>query len=98
MGWKNDNSKGNCNTNSQTKFKASILRSTLCNYNDLYILIRGTETITEAEADDAGKRSDERNKGVIFKHFAPFTDCISEINNTQKYDGKNLDVMKRYII
>ena len=23
------------------------------------------------------------NKEVVFKNFAPFTDCINEINNTQ---------------
>ena len=27
------------------------------------------------------RESDERNNGVIFKNCAPFTDCISEINN-----------------
>ena len=32
----------------------------------------------------AAKQLDERNEGVIFKNCAPFTDCISEINNTQK--------------
>ena len=38
-----------------------------------------TLTITEAGDDDAARWIDERNKGVIFKSFAPFTDCISEI-------------------
>ena len=28
------------------------------------------------------EKKDERNKGVIFKNCAPFTGCISEMNNT----------------
>ena len=32
-------------------------------------------------------------KGVIFKIYAPFTDCIIEINNTQIENEKSIDVM-----
>ena len=39
------------------------------------------------------KRLDERTKGVIFKNCAPFTDCISEINNTQINNAKDVDVV-----
>ena len=69
-----------------------MLRSSLCDYSDAYILVSGTITITGAGADDAAKRLDERNKGVIFKNCAPFTDCISEINNTQIDNAKYIDV------
>ena len=73
-----DDARGTYNTNSQIKFKTtSMLKSCLCDYSDAYILVSGTITITEAGADDAAKRLDERNKGAIFKNFAPFTDCIS---------------------
>ena len=41
-----------------------------------------TITLDGAGADDNTKQADERNKGVIFKTFAPFTNCISEIINT----------------
>ena len=44
-----------------------MLRSNLCDYADAYILVKGTITITGAGNDDAAKRLDERNKGVIFK-------------------------------
>ena len=70
-----------------------MLRSSLCDYSDAYILVSGTITITGAGADDAAKRLDERNKGVIFKNCAPFTDCISEINNTQIDNAKYIDVV-----
>ena len=32
-------------------------------------------------------------KKVIFKNYAPFTDCISEINNTQVDNAKDLDIV-----
>ena len=79
----NDDSRGTYNTNSQIKFKTSMLKSSLFNYSDAYILVSGTITITGAGVDDAAKRLDERDKGVILKNYAPFTNCISEINNTQ---------------
>ena len=84
----NDDSCGAYNTDSQIKFKTSMLRSSFCNYNDAYILVSGNITITAAESDDVAKRLDEINKGVIFKNCAPFTDSISKINNTQ-IDNEN---------
>ena len=39
------------------------------------------------------KRIDERNKGLIFKNYVPFTDCISEVKNTERDNSKHLDVM-----
>ena len=89
----NDDSRGTCNTNSQIKFKTSMLRTSLCDYSDGYILVSGTIIITGEGNDDAARRLDERNKGVIFKNCAPFTDCISEINNTQIDNAKDIDVV-----
>ena len=43
-----------------------MLRSSLCNYSDTYILISGTKKIDWAGADDAAKKLDERDKGVFF--------------------------------
>ena len=43
-----------------------MLRWNLCDYSDAYILISETIIITEAGANDAAKRFDERNKGKIF--------------------------------
>ena len=59
-----------------------MLRSSLCDYSDAYILVSWIITINGAGSDDAAKRLDERNKGVILKDFALFTDVISEWNNT----------------
>ena len=47
-----------------------MLRSSLNNYSGGYTLVSRTITITGAGADDAAKRLDERNKGVIVKNCA----------------------------
>ena len=36
---------------------------------------------------------DKINKAIVFKNCAPFTDCISEINNTQIDNAKYIDVV-----
>ena len=73
----NDKSRGTYNKGNEIKFKTSMTRWNICNYSDAYILVSG-----EGDS-DAAKRADERNKEVIFENCAPFTDCISNINNTQ---------------
>ena len=60
-----------------------MLKSSLCDYSDAYILARGKIIITGAGDDAAARQGDERDKDVAFKNCAPFTNCISEINNTQ---------------
>ena len=89
----NDESKESYGTGSDIKFKTTMLRSNLCDYADAYILVKGTITITGAGDDDAAKRLDERNKGVIFKNCAPFTKCISRINNTDIDNAQDIDIV-----
>ena len=90
---KNDESRETYNVNSQIKFKSTMLKSSLCHYSDAYILVKGKITITEAGADTAARHADERDKGVAFKNCAPFTNCISEINNTQVDNAKDIDII-----
>ena len=40
-----ENARGTYNTNSQNKFKASMLRSNLCDYGDAYIAVKVTMTV-----------------------------------------------------
>ena len=70
-----------------------MLRTSLCDHSDAYMLLSGTITITGAGNDDAMRWLDERNKGSIFKNVSPFTDCISEINNIQVDNAKYIDVI-----
>ena len=70
-----------------------MLKLSLCNYSDVYILVKGSITIIEAGADAAGRQVNERNKGVIFKNSAPFIKCKSEIDNTEINDAKDIDIV-----
>ena len=56
-----------------------------------FILVKGTITVSNAAAADAAVNN--TNKKVIFKNYTPFTDCITEINDTQIDDGQKIDVV-----
>ena len=72
-----------------------MLKSSLCDYSDAYILDKGTITVNNTTAADAD--ANNTNKKVIFKNCASFTNCISEINNKQIDNAKDIDiVMPRY--
>ena len=88
----NGESRGNY-ANSDIRFKTTMLRSNLCDYADSYILVKGTIAITGAGDDAAARRADERNKGVTFKNCAPFTKCISRINNTDIDNAHDIDIV-----
>ena len=60
----NDESTGGYNINSQIKFKTTMLKSSLCDYNDAYVLVKGRIAIEGAGADAAARQADERDKGV----------------------------------
>ena len=68
-----------------------MLKSSLCDYSDAYIHVRGTITVNNTAAADVD--ANNTNKKVIFKNCAPFTNCISEINNTNLDNAKYLDIV-----
>ena len=65
----NDESRGTYTCN-DIRFKTTMLRSSLCDYADSCILVKGTITIT-GPGNDAAKQTDERKEGVTFKNCAP---------------------------
>ena len=87
----NDESRGSYNVNSQIKFRTTMLKSSLCDYSDVYILVKGTITVNNTAAADAD--ANNTNKKVILKNCTPFTNCISEINNTQVDNAKDIDIV-----
>ena len=86
----NDDTRGKYNTNSQIKFKTSMLRSILCDYSDVYVLVKGTMT---AEITGISAALNNRNKKIIFKNCSLFTGCINEINTKEIDHAKNIDVV-----
>ena len=87
----NGESRGTYNVNSQIKFKTTMLKSSLCDYSDAYIIYKGTVTVNNIAGD--GAAANNTNKKVIFKNCALFTNCISEINNTQIDNAKDIDIV-----
>ena len=50
------------------KFKTAMIKSSLCDYTNVFILVKGTITITGSGDDAAATRADERNKDLIFRN------------------------------
>ena len=68
-----------------------MLKSSLSDYSDAYVHVKGTITVNNTAAADAD--ANNTNKKVTFKNCAPFTNAISEINNTQTDNAKDLDIV-----
>ena len=47
-----------------------MLKSSLCDYSDVYVPVKERIKITGAGYDAAARQADERNKDVIFKNCA----------------------------
>ena len=78
---------GNYNVNKEIRIKIPTLRSDLCDYSDVYIIVKGDITL---EGDnDANKR----NKNLMFKNNAPFINCTSKINGAKIDNAEDLDVV-----
>ena len=71
--------------------KTALLRSSLCDYSEAYILVK--RNITFNNTAGAGVAANNINKKVIFKNCAPFTNCISKINNTQIDNAEYIDIV-----
>ena len=77
------------NTNSQIKFKASMLKSSLYDYSDVCILVKEITSVRNTAAADAD--ANYNGKNVILKNSTLFSDCISETNITQIGNAKDID-------
>ena len=102
----NDESRGTYTSN-DIRFKTTMLRSSLCDYADAYIFVKGTITITGNVGTESNpnaprtaaqllavRQAYARGEGVTFKNCAPFTKCIvSRINNTDIDNAKDIDIV-----
>ena len=68
------------------RFKTSMLRSDFCDYSDAYIVIKGKIIVANPD-------NDAYDKKLAFKNNAPFTSCISKINNTLIDNAEGLDIV-----
>ena len=76
--------------NKQIRFKTSMLRSDLCDYSHAYIVVKGDIVLTKAIR---RRPIDIRNRFLAFKNNAPFTNCISKINNVLTDNAEDLDIV-----
>ena len=70
----------------QIRFKTSMLRSNLCDFSNVYIVGKGTITVTNPD-------NNVYDKELAFKNNVPFVSCISKINNTLIDNAEDLDVV-----
>ena len=71
-----------------------MLRSNLCDYSDVYILVKGTITVTATGVNnDANNIRDKKNRPLILKNNAPFVSCITRINGELIEDAEGLDIV-----
>ena len=86
----NDDITGVYSPNKQIRFKTAMLRSSLCDYSDANVLVKGNISVNNTAG--AAVAANNTNKKVIFKNCAPFTNCISKINNTQIDNAEYIDI------
>ena len=78
----NDNSNSNYAAANEITYNTEILKYNRCDYNDDYILVTGDITVIAAPATQ-----------VAFKTCAPFTQCITKIDETTTDDAEDLDLV-----
>ena len=82
------------NENKSIRFKTPMLRSSLCDYSDAYILVKGTITVTSPGANNgANNIRDKKARPLILKNNAPFVSCITRINGELIEDANDLDIV-----
>ena len=78
----NNGQYGEGNENDSTiKFETKVIKPNLCDYSDEYIFVTGNI----AAASDGTK--------VAFKNCAPFTRCVTHINDEHVETAENLDIL-----
>ena len=81
-----DQSEKNYNPNKKIRIKTPMLRSDLCDFSDVYIVVKGDITVTNPN-------NVKRNKAVAFKNNTLFINCISKINGIKIDNAEDLDVV-----
>ena len=62
----------------------------MCDYSDPYIVVSTTITVPNTAAEEAAANN---RKNTIIKDWPPFTNWISEINNTKIDNAKDINIV-----
>ena len=65
------------------KFETKVIKPDLCDYSDAYVFVTGNITAANGDA----------NTRVAFKNCAPFTRCVTHINDEHVETAENLDII-----
>lgn len=84
---------GTYNTNNQTELKSTMLKSSVTAMYISCIPLKRTIADFRQEGDTKAKAADTNKKGEMFKNCAVFTACVSELNNEQTDNPKDLHVV-----
>ena len=68
---------------SSIRFETKVVKSSLCDYSDAYILVTGDLKVTGGD----------ENANVAFKNCAPLTRCVTHINNKHIDTAENIDII-----
>ena len=68
---------------STIKFETKVIKPNLCHYSDAYILVTGDTKVAGIAAET----------NVAFKKFAPFTRCVTHINDEHVETAENFDIL-----
>ena len=79
-------SEGHYNVNKEIRIKTSLLRSDLCNFNDVYIVVKGTITVSRPN-------SAKQKKALASRNNAPLINYISKIIGVKIDNAEDLDVL-----
>ena len=80
----NNGQYGRGNENDSTiKFETKVIKPNLCDYSDAHILLAGDIKFADVRADN----------NVVFKNCAPFTRCVTHINDEHVETAENLDII-----
>ena len=71
-----------CDIGNEVIYNTEVLKSNICDYNNVYILVKCDITVTTAPA-----------TSVLFKNRAPLTKYITKINRTTMDDAEDLDLV-----
>ena len=82
-----DLSERNYNVNKEVRVKKPMLRSNLCDYSDVYIVVTGNITLT------GESNKSRRKRPLAFKNNSPFIGCVLKIDNVLIDNAEDLDVV-----
>ena len=68
-----------------------MLQSDLSDYSDVYIVVKGTITVTDPN-------NNVYDKKLTYKNNAPFISCLTKINNMLSDNAEDLDIVILIII